>query len=232
MKLCVRWFLPALAVGLVGLVTGCGDFGSLAYFLTPEQRLPAKMKHLACNDKKKKEPRVLILTYAGLDTRAEFIHADRQLSEFLARDLRKLAEPKEERITIVPPRKVEEFKNANPKWREMEVAQIGRRFGADYVIYLEINSLSLYEAGSGNTLYRGRANFLVSLVDVNKPDDTPMQENYACTFPSDARGPVSAGLDTQPMQFRQAFLTHVARQLSLYFSDYPREEKRIIEDVM
>ena len=226
-----RCFLGALAAGAVGLAVGCGDAGSLAYFLTPEQRLPAKIKHLASEDKKKKAPRVILLTYARLDTRAEFIHADRQLSEMLATNLRSLAEPAQEQLDVVPPRKVEEYKNAHPNWHEMEVAQIGKKFGADYVIYLEINSLSLYEPGNGNTLFRGRANLLVSLVDVNRPDETPMQEDYVCVFPSEARGPVPV-YDIQPVQFRQAFLSHVARQLSWYFSKYPREEQRIIERAM
>jgi hypothetical protein len=230
MKVCSRrWILGAVAAGLAVSVVGC-DMGTLTYFLSPEQRLPAKIKHLASDDPKK-EPRVLILTYGGLETRAEFIHADRQLAELLTRNLRDLAEPEKEKINIVPPRKVEEFKNAHPNWKEMEVSQIGRKFGADYVIYLEINSLSLYEPGNGNTLYRGRANLLVSLVDVNRPDETPMQENYVCTFPSDARGPVPV-TDVLPTQFRQAFMEHVARQLSWYFSKYPREGNRTIERAM
>jgi hypothetical protein len=224
-----RCCLAVLAAGLAGTMVGCSDLGSMTYFLMPEQRLPAKMKHLASDDPKK-EPRVLILTYAGLETRAEFIHADRQLSEMLARNLKELAEPSSEKLNIVPPRKVEEFKNAHPNWREMEVAQIGRKFGADYVIYLEINSLALYEPGNGNTLYRGRANLLVSLVDVNRPDELN-QDNYVCLFPSDARGPVPVH-DIPMVQFRQAFLSHVARQLSLYFSKYPHEENRIIERAM
>jgi hypothetical protein len=229
MKVCYRrWSLAVLlAAGLAGLAVGCGDLGSMAYFLTPEQRLPAKMKHLANEDKKKKTPRVIILTYARLDTRAEFIHADRQISELLAGNLRQLAEPKQEQIDIVPPRKVEEFKNTHPSWREMEVAEIGRKFGADYVIYLEINSLSMYEPGNNNTLYRGRANLLVSLVDVNRPDDPLPQQNYVCTFPSEARGPVPV-TDIEMVQFRQSFLSYVARQLSWYFSKYPREEQRVI----
>jgi hypothetical protein len=231
MKVCSRrCCLAALAVGLAGVVVGCTDLGSMTYFLMPEERLPAKIKHLASKDAKQ-EPRVLVLTYAGLETRAEFIHADRQLSEMLTRNLKDLADSAGEKLSIVPPRKVEEFKNANPNWRGMEVAQIGRKFGADYVIYLEVNTLALYEPGNGNTLYRGRANLLVSLVDVKRPDETPNQENYVCLFPSDARGPVPVH-DIPMIQFRQDFLSHVARQLSLYFSKYPREENRMIERAM
>lgn len=223
-----RIFL-SLAAGTVGLAAGCGDFGSLAYFLMPEQRLEAKMKHLASEDKKK-EPRALILTWAGLETRAEFIHADRQLSELLALNLRQLAEASKEKLTFVPSRKVEEFKNSNPGWRGMDLADVGRMFNADYVVYLEINSLSLYETGSLNQLMRGRANITVSLVDVTKPDDAPVSETYSCIYPGDAPGPIPVSVDTQPLQFRQMFLTHIARQLARFFAKYPRHERYRMED--
>jgi hypothetical protein len=228
MTVCTRRCCLAALAGLIGFGAGCGDMGSLAYFLTPEQPLPAKMKHLASEDPKK-EPRVVILTYAGLQTQSEFIHADRQLGELLAGQLQQLAETQKQRLAVVPIRKVEDFKNANPNWREMDLDKVGRKLGADYVVYIEISSLSLYETGSRNMLYRGRANLLVSLVDVNRPDDQPPPDNFSTVFPSDARGPIPVGIDAQPMQFRQAFLRHVGRQLSLYFSNYPRSENRIID---
>src|SRR5262249_23920349 len=105
------------------------------------------------------------------------------IAEQLGRNLTEFAEANGEKVLLLPQRRVEEFKNANANWKEMGTAAVGRKLGADYVIYLEINSLSMYEKGSGNSLFRGRANILVNLVDVNKPDDLPMQDVYSCTFP-------------------------------------------------
>jgi hypothetical protein len=224
MTVCSRRYVLALAAGGLILGAGCGDLGSLAYFLMPEQRLEAKMKHLA-TEEKDKDPKVVILTWGGMETRSEFIHADAQLSELLGMQLRKFAEESKEKLTVIPVRKVEEFKNAHPNWRGMELAEIGRRFGVDHVIYLEINSLSLYEPGSANTLLRGRINLNVNLADVHKPDDPPAQDAFSCIYPGDAPGPQEAGDNSSKMQFRQAFLGHVARQLSYYFSRYPRNER-------
>lgn len=223
MNVLTRRTLLSLVASAVAVTAGC-DMASLAYFLAPEQRLDAKMKHLASEDKKK-EPRVVVLTWAGLETRAEFIHADRQLSELLAQNLRQMAEASSEKIAFVPSRKVEEFKNNYPGWRGMDLAEVGRKFDAQYVVYLEINSLSLYETGSLNQLLRGRASITVSLVDVAKPDDAPMSETFSCIYPGDAPGPIPVSVDTQPLQFRQMFLNHVARQLAHYFSKYPRNER-------
>jgi hypothetical protein len=142
----------------------------------------------------------------------------------LARQITQLAEASKEHITFVPGRKVAELKNKTPGWRAMEMAEVGRRLGADYVICLEINSLSMYEPGSANGLYRGRANLTVSLTDVKKPDDWPMQEAFTTSYPAEAHGPISADLDMSPPQFRQAFLGHVAKQLSWRFSRYPKRD--------
>jgi hypothetical protein len=212
----------AVVAGAAGVLSSGCDMGSLAYFLMPEARQDARMKGLPCEDEKK-APKVAILTWSAMETRAEFIQADRQISDLLARDISELAKANKEHITFVSSRKVEDFKNNNPGWRALDMAEIGRRFGADYVICLEINNLSMYEPGGLNQLFRGRANVTVSLTDVKSPDDSPMQEVMSCVYPSDARGPISADLDVSPPQFRQAFLGHVAKKLSWYFARYPKK---------
>jgi hypothetical protein len=217
----------ALVAGAAGVFAGC-DLGSLVYFMRPEPRLDARMKSLPGDDEKK-VPKVAILTWSAMETRAEFIHADRQISELLARNIEALAKASGEHVSFVPQRKVEDFKSSTPSWRSMDMAEVGRRFGADYVICLELNSLSMYEPGGLNQLYRGRASLNVSLTDVKRPDDSPLQQTFGCVYPSDARGPISADLDTSPMQFRQMFLNHVAKQLSWYFTRHPRRETLFVE---
>src|SRR5262245_40766164 len=173
-----RVFLAVTAASL-GVGIGCGDMGAMTYFLMPEQRLEAKMKHLPSDDEKKPEPRVAILAWSGLETRTEFIHVDRELSMLIARQLRELCEAAggKEKLGFVSQLKVEDFKNKNATtWRSMSLDQVGRKLGADYVIYLEINSMSLYEPRSSNTVLRGRANITVSLVDVHQPDEAPATE--------------------------------------------------------
>jgi hypothetical protein len=218
-----RWLVLVLA-GAAVLSGGC-DLGSLAYFLMPEPRQPALFKDLASADAKK-DPRVVILTYTALETRAEFIQADRQLAEMLAKQLTEAAKGNQEKLTVVPPRRVEEYKNTHPSWREQDLPQLGKAFDADYVIYLEINKLSLYERGSSE-LFRGRASLSVNLIDVRHPDDTPRSDAFWCVYPSGAHGPVQA-FDTQPMQFRQEFLSHVAQRLTRYFARYPKRDSLFV----
>jgi hypothetical protein len=217
----------ALIMGSVGLTAGC-DPGSLAYFLVPESREPAKLKNLA-SEKGKRPTRVVILTWAGLEMRSEFVNADRQLSEMLGANLMTMAKESKEGLYVTPSRKVAEYKNSHPRWRELDLADVGRQFGADYVIYLEFHSLSMYEPGMANQLLRGRAQMTISLVDVRHPDDSPMQQPFTTVYPTDAHGPVQAGFDTNPMEFRQKFITHIAKSLSYYFSNYPKRETYFAE---
>jgi len=228
MAVWTRSLMMAAAVAVAGLNAGC-DIGSLAYFLSPEQRTPAKMKNLAVEKKSKKDSRIVILTWGGLEMRSELIHADRQLTDLLTKQLVELAGDNDEKLTIIPSRKVEEYKNSHPNWRELDQAQIGRHFDADYVIYLEFNAMTLYEPQSNCQLFRGRTQMTLSLVDVRHPDDAPQQEAFSTTYPSEARGPVPVDLDTNPMTFRQNFLLHVAKTLATYFVHYPKRETYFTE---
>jgi hypothetical protein len=220
-----RWFLTGL-LGAAAVCAGC-DLGSMAYFLMPEAKQPPQLKRLASDDKNK-EVRVVILTWGGLETRPELAQADRELSERLVKQLRDLCETNQERVTIVSPRKVEEFKSTHPTWRELDLQDIGRRFHADYLIYLEINSLRLYKPGSFNTMFRGEANLTVSVVDVHRQDEPQERREFSCVYPSEARGEIPVG-DVNLMEFRQAFLTYVAKRLSWFFSPYPKRESYFVE---
>jgi hypothetical protein len=214
-----RWLAAGL-IGLTGLGAGCNPFMLPAFLFGPEPREEARLKKLASD--KKKEVKVVILPYMGPETREEFIGADYLLSDLLARQLKKLFDFNEEKVKIVPPHKVEEFKNTHASWsKEVDLQEIGRHFKADFVIYLEINSLSLYEKGSANQLYRGRAKLRVSVVDVNDPDDVPLGRDFAYVYPSDARGGMAVDIDTPPSVFREQFLNYVAKQIAWLFSAHP-----------
>ena len=62
--------------------------------------------------------------------------------------------------------------------------------------------------------------------DVNNPDEGPERAPpYTCVYPSEARGGVYQDMDTSEVQFRQAFLKHITRELCLYFVPYSNRDK-------
>jgi hypothetical protein len=221
-----RWWLA----GLLGATLGAGcDPGSMMYFLLPEAKEDPELRRLASDDKKK-EVKVVILTYAALEPRAEFVQADRQLAELLAKNLNELYKTNQEKVTVVPPRRVEEYKNTHPSRRGYDPAEVGQHFGADYVIYIEMNKLSLFEHGCSDMLLRGRADLLVSVVDVKSPDETPDSRDFTCVYPSESKGAIDASMENSPSQFRQAFLGYVARRLSYYFAAHPKRDRMVNMD--
>jgi hypothetical protein len=210
-----RWLLPVLLLLTVACTLGCNPF--LLPFLGPEAKQPPLLKKVA-SDEKGKEVTVVVLTYAGLETRPEFLRADRDLSYLVAKELREAFKANDEKVKVVAPSKVEEFKNNHPDWKKMDLAEIGGRFDADYVVYLELGKLSLYEQGSANLLLHGRAELTVNLVDVNHPDDAPETRELTVTHPGESTGGAISVDDQTPQAFKAEFYKRIATQVAWHFT--------------
>jgi hypothetical protein len=217
-----RWRLAGLILLAVVFGFGC-DFGPLAYFLVGGEAMKDPEFMSLAPDKKKdkdrEESKVVIVSYSALDMRAEFIGVDRDLCQALAQQLKKGFTANKEKVTLVPASQVEAYKDRHPEWRTQRLEEIGEYFHADYVIYLELRSLSFYERGSGNTLYSGRANLHLELADVHDPSSNPLyQAEPVYDYP---RGHPIDTTDMPPRRFRLDFVNHMARQLSWYFTAHP-----------
>jgi hypothetical protein len=215
-------FAPITAILLIASLSAGCNLMALPFFLIPgENKHEAKYK--LASDDKEKQVRVVILASAGLEMRPEFLKIDRELSRMLAAQLQEGFKQNSEKVTIVPTSQVERYKDEHPNWHTQDLEEIGKHFHADQVVNLEINSISLYEPGSSNTLYRGRASISVSVVDVHEPTEGPkFRHEYTCEYPR-ARGPIPAG-DGNAAQFRQMFLTVVAKELSWLFTSHPVDD--------
>ena len=149
------WFLPGLILGAF-LCSGCGP-QSLAFMAQRmfgvDDEQPPTLKKIASDDKDK-EVKVVVLTYAGLETRPEFITADQELSGMLTNFLHESYKRNKQKVAIVPPVQVKKYTDSHPNWY-MDLNEVGKHFAADYVIYLQVESLSLYEQGSANQLSAG-----------------------------------------------------------------------------
>ena len=206
------------------LCTGC-NLLTLPFFLLPGMDPKIDPEWKLASDDKTKEVRVLILASSGMETRPEFLRVDRELSRLVAQQMEANFKKNEEKVKIVPTSRVEKYKDDHPDWHSEPPEKIGKYFQADYVINLEVNSITLYEPGSSNTLFRGRANISVDVVDVKHPSEGPVyRKEYATEYPK-VRGPIPAdNTDTNPARFRQMFLTAVARELSWLFTAHLVED--------
>jgi hypothetical protein len=210
------WRLGGLLMLATALATGC-NLPSLLYFtmtgFSEPMEEPGEMK-LASS----KEVKVVILTHFGQDMRAEFVRVDQDLSNLLARKLQESCKENNEKVTVISTHKVQEYKSNHPSWY-LKPETVGQHFDADKVIYLEIERLSLYEAGSANQLYRGRAAIAVKLYDLKNPDDYRAEKMFTCEYPT-SRGPIAID-DKNKTEFYQEFLNFVVKHLSWYFTAHP-----------
>lgn len=205
------------------LCMGCSLL-SVPVFLLSGMNPKHEAKYKLASKDKDKEVKLVILAFGSLETRPEFLRADRELSSLLSRELQKQFKENKEKVTIVPTSQVEKYKDEHPNWHALNPVEIGEHFKADYVIDLGVESLSLYEPGSGNQLFRGRAEIAITVVDAKEPGADPVyREQYICEYPK-TRGPIPASDGSNPQQFRLAFLQHVAKQLSWRFTAHPTSD--------
>ena len=212
-----RWRLLGLVILAACLTAGC-DLPSLVYFLATGFQEPQEDAGDLKLAVKGKEVKVAVLTYCPLERGQEFVDLDRDLSGMLIRQLQQACKANKEKVTLVSHAKVQAYKNQHPNWF-LKVEDAGKQLDVDKVIYLEVQSLSLYEQGSANQLYRGRASVSVKVFDLNKPDDYQVEKTYTCEYPT-AKGPVSVD-DKKPREFYLEFLAYMVRHLSWYFTAHP-----------
>lgn len=222
------WRRFLLLLGLLALGGGCNPL-MLPFFMTanPVPREKAEYLKLTSSERNTNN-KVAILTYMSLETRPEFLHADQDLARSLAVQLTKLAEQNEEKITIINPLKIEEYKRKHPGWdsSHLDLVAVGKELKADYVVYLEIGELSMYQPGTLGTIYRGQANITVNLVNVNKPDDFTLgTKEIQYSYPSESQGgSMIVDSDTSPQLFKEKFLTALGRRLSWLFAERPTND--------
>jgi hypothetical protein len=216
-----RWGLFGV-LALVALGAGCNLLSVPFFLFGPEPRFEARMQKLASEDKDE-EVKVAILAYSSqIDTRLEFIRIDSDLSRHMANSLKQWCAYNKEKVKIIPPRKVDEYKQLHPDWHSEDLEKIGKDLGADYVIYLEIRSISIAQK-TYDLLLKGNAEIGITLVEVNPKDEGfgNKTENFICTYPSEAAGYVENFANGDKLVFRDAFYRYMGERLAWYFTSHP-----------
>jgi hypothetical protein len=218
------WLLPALVLLVLACTFGCDPFSLPALFLYQDNREPPLLKKLASDDKK--DVTVVVLTYSGLETRPEFLRADRDLGNLVVKHLRDGFKDNAEKVKVVNPSKVEEFKSNHPNWKQLDLAEVGSRFDADYVIVLEIGRLGMYKPNCFNQIYQGRAELTVSLQDVRHPDEDAEHRDLTIIYPSESAGGEMPTDEKSPQAFKAEFFTKIATQVAWQFTAHLTRDSR------
>jgi hypothetical protein len=221
---CRHWRFLGLGMLVAGMLfsIGCNP-QAISYLLYCAQDSKFEAKCKLGSEDKKKPSRVVILASMPLETRPDLLGSDRELTTLLSQAVQESCKENKEFILLASTSKVQHFKEQHPNWQSMGLKEIGNTLEADFVVDLEINKLTLYEPGSQNTLFRGKAEISITCVDVHKFGEDPMfHEEYVREYPL-SRGPVPV-TDIPLAKFRHDFLARMANEISWFFAAHPTED--------
>jgi len=137
---------------------GCNLAGPLA-MMTPEptETVPAEFNRL---DGKK----VAILVWTPPETVLQFPHIRLELASQIAYQMKQRLK----NTQVVPPEQIAEYQDRNLNWDATPPTQIGKPFGADYVVFVEVLEYSTRDPRTPG-LFSGRAKASVVVHDVADP---------------------------------------------------------------
>jgi len=152
-KLLIPFLLAATSLA------GCHLGKFLVYLVAPQT------KKVAAECPKLPGRSVVIVVYCDRRVQYEYPNVCLSLSSAVAEELARNVK----KLNVIDPRRVVRYQDGNIYWEEMDKTQLGKAFGADYILFLSLVEYGTREPGSLN-LYRGRINAQVSLYDVSMPE--------------------------------------------------------------
>jgi hypothetical protein len=204
----------------VVLAVGCNPLHTAAFLFYREAKVPAEAPLVFPeDDKRNKKDEVVVALFItqGSGQSFEFAHAEASLASELSKILPLMAKENKQQLVILPTAKVNQFKVKNPNWKLMHPAERGKELGADFVLDIHLERMSLFQPGSLNQFYEGRADVTVDTYDVESPDREPKHTYvhpfaYPKTGFRDTSTPINA--------FRREFLEHLAVELARKHVDH------------
>jgi hypothetical protein len=225
-----RWAGRAAVWGtLVAVLSfGCSPLTMIAFLMHKDEKLPARCplppKVDETTGKKQEEVKVAVFCGFAQSPPLDFASADRELAaQFVKRFPEVLKESgSKEKITFVPPADVDKFKATNPNWRAMHPSAWGKKLGADYVIELTLSGMQLYQPGSRNEIYDGRAEVTVDVYDAALPGAAPKHNTiHGYSYP---KGMARDAGVMPATRFKQMYLENLAVELILLHIEHKPSE--------
>jgi hypothetical protein len=146
----------------------------------------------------------------------ELQYGDMNASKTLSRQIAGLLRQNVRRIDVVDCQKVDEWLDTNAT---DDVAEIGRAFEADMVLGVDLLGFGIYE---GQTLYRGKANYEIRVVDCHTGEVCFQKSPDQYAWPTNTGVPTS---EKQESQFRRQFVAALADEIAHCFYAYDHRER-------
>ena len=209
----------------VVVATGCNPLTMAAFIFNRDTKLPAEHPFMTKDEKKEaKKEDITVAVFASLSPGAvyEFAGSDRELASMFTKRLNAEAKANKDKITVVAPSEVDKFKMGNPNWKGMHPTAWGKKLGVDFVLDIHVGNITVYQPGSGNLIYEGRADVSVDVYDVTKPNgEAKHRYPHGYTYPK--TGMIAAS-DVPLSKFKMMFLEKLAGELVLKHIDHKPSE--------
>ena len=172
---------------LATMLGGCKQFGHLVYLWAGEEHT----KEIKPEYSDLAHSTVAVVIYADEQVLYEYPEATLSLSTAIASELNKNVDL----IQVVDPLEVRTYQHENISWEGMDKSELGKKFDADYVLFVALREYGMREPGS-LSIHRGHINAEASLFKVHElPGTSPLwQDEYVeVSYPPD--GPASVEAD-------------------------------------
>ena len=153
------WLVLLLALPL----GGCNILAYFLYLISP----PEPMKTVEAGFDGLPKRSVVVVIYAGDKVLHDYPRSSLDLALAIGDELKN--EEKIKDVTVIPPERVDAYQNKNMYWGEEDKTQLGRRFGADFVLLISVIEYSMHQRGSIN-VSRGRIVAEASLYETARPE--------------------------------------------------------------
>ncbi len=202
---------------------GCNPLQLAGFIFAREDKEPAQKPLRFAKDgpkKDKEEVVIVLLPRVAPGSGTQFATAPSELADKLSRQLPEMAKENKDKdkrkFKVLSQTQVDKFKIANPTWNKMDPSEIGEKLGADFVLEIWLDRMRLYQPGSLNAIYEGRAEVKVSIYEVGTEG---MKDKYEVSFAYPRTGVRSADAVSEST-FKGLFLENLATDIANMHVDH------------
>lgn len=198
-----RPIVLAAVLGLGALMVGCQALAApfLMWGAEPTRTVPAEYPYLAGK-------RVAVVVWVEAETLFEFPNVQYELSEFVRDAITRNVKG----VVFTPSRKVREHQMREVNWDRSHPSELGKVFGVERVLMIEITQYSTREPDSPH-LYRGRIHAGLKVYDASASGSPPVYKAQVETaYPPDSPGQWGANDAAVRRGAMEAFADDVAKR--------------------
>jgi hypothetical protein len=201
----------ASALALVATLSGClNEIMTIGYLIGGPPSIEPDFEIATKESLTDKDVTVAVVCYAPKALQAEYEEIHFDVAKYVSLRLTS------HHVKVVNPDQVRAWLDRNDDWDKPE--DVGAALDVTYVVYIDLNSFSLWEEHSSN-LFRGRAEAIVSVTKMNadKSGDKIYSKEKISKFPlMQPRSTSEVSYET----FKREYLSRLSEEIGRLFYEY------------